>query len=170
MPSRCRHPTTLLTANGALPTIGPWVRAVKVRKPLLVLGKRSFVRSKYFAQLQRALDGCEVVGSEPVSEPPSIAFVRAFATCTRGRSVDGVIGVGGGSVMDVAKLAAVLLACEDGAVDGYVLGSTPFRKRLPLALVPTTAGTGSEVTPYASLETDDGRKITVTHARLFADV
>src|SRR5690606_26071184 len=64
---------------------------------------------------------------------------------------DGVVGLGGGSAMDVAKLVAALADGRQAFAD--VVGTDLlFERRLPLACIPTTAGTGSEVTPIAIIE------------------
>lgn len=86
-------------------------------------------------------------------EPTLAEFAAALATARDARA-DCVIGLGGGSAMDVAKLVA---AFHDGSQQMLdVLGGQPLAGRaLPLACVPTTAGTGSEVTPIAILGDED---------------
>lgn len=83
-------------------------------------------------------------------EPTLQDFARAM-DAAHSISAGFVIGLGGGSAMDVAKLVAALL---DGAQDiGDVIGQNLLAGRaIPLACIPTTAGTGSEVTPIAILE------------------
>ena len=68
------------------------------------------------------------------------------------RSATGVIGFGGGSSLDVAKLAALLAASNQPLAEAYEIGNAQG-PRLPLVLVPTTAGTGSEVTPISIVTT-----------------
>lgn len=83
-----------------------------------------------------------------VADPPD-HVVLAAAEQARAFGTTGVIGLGGGSPMDTAKLVA-LLAASPGAVLAQAYGVNQVQGgRLPLALVPTTAGTGSEVTPIA---------------------
>ena len=83
-------------------------------------------------------------------EPTLTEFADALAEA-RGFGADCVIGLGGGSAMDVAKLVAALF---DGAqsIDDVVGVDRLTHRALPLACIPTTAGTGSEVTPIAILE------------------
>ncbi|HFZ8995628.1 TPA: iron-containing alcohol dehydrogenase [Citrobacter freundii] len=64
--------------------------------------------------------------------------------------VDIVIGIGGGSVLDVAKLMSVLCACNAPSLDALLAGEKPVKRTRSL-LIPTTAGTGSEATPNAIL-------------------
>ena len=87
----------------------------------------------------------------------------------RQAEVDGVIAVGGGSSMDVAKVVAALLAGEQALAEMYGVDQVSGA-RLPLILVPTTAGTGSEVTPVAVITTGETTKAGVSSAVLLPDV
>ena len=106
--------------------------------------------------------------AEVVQDPPE-AVVLAAAQAGREADVDLVLALGGGSSMDVAKLVAVLLASEQALPDMYgvdrVRGS-----RLPLILAPSTAGTGSEVTPVAVITTGETTKAGVSSALLLPDL
>jgi len=98
---------------------------------------------------------------------PRLEELDDAIACARAMGCDGVVGLGGGSAMDVAKLVAAL---ADGRQRfGEVAGADLLAGRaLPLALVPTTAGTGSEVTPIAIV--DDGElKKGVVSAHLVPD-
>ena len=81
----------------------------------------------------------------------------AAAAAAREGAVGAVIGLGGGSSLDVAKLAALIAGGGEalGAVYGVGKARGP---RLPLILVPTTAGTGSEVTPISIVTTGAARR------------
>jgi alcohol dehydrogenase len=116
------------------------------------------------------LRGFDLEISTPVPENPEVLFVQEFSEQYRGGAFDSVIGIGGGSVIDAAKMTAVILACETGTLREHLASKKPFKKRLALGAIPTTAGTGSEVTPYASLSTEDQKKITVTDPLLFPDL
>lgn len=94
----------------------------------------------------------------PVGEPTEATFADA-GSAAREAGVDGVIGLGGGSALDAAKVAA-LLGAHGGRVRDYVnapLGAAqaPPGPILPLLAIPTTAGTGSEVTAVAVLDLPD---------------
>jgi alcohol dehydrogenase len=104
-----------------------------------------------------------------VAEDPPEAVVHAAAEAGRAAQVDVVVAVGGGSSMDVAKVAAALLAGDQELADMY--GVDQLRGgRLPLILVPTTAGTGSEATPVAVLTTGATTKAGVSSAKLLPDI
>jgi alcohol dehydrogenase len=114
-------------------------------------------------------DGLAPVLFDQVREDPPEATVLAAAECGRGADVDGVIAVGGGSSMDVAKVVAVLLGGHQPLAELYGVGNVAG-SRLPLLLVPTTAGTGSEATPVAVITTGETTKAGVSSPVLLPDV
>ncbi|HEY0149233.1 MAG TPA: iron-containing alcohol dehydrogenase [Allosphingosinicella sp.] len=91
-----------------------------------------------------------------------------MAAVAAGEGCASVVGFGGGSPMDVAKLAAYLLGSGD-ELDGIWGVGNARGKRLPLALVPTTAGTGSEATPVSIITVGESEKKGVSSAALVAD-
>ncbi|ARP90575.1 alcohol dehydrogenase [Bordetella genomosp. 9] len=124
--------------------------------------------------LEPALEGMRRAGlgvhcyAQVVPEPP-VHVVLAAAEQARATRADCIVGFGGGSSLDTAKLAALLAR---GEVDlESVYGVDKVRgARLPLILVPTTAGTGSEVTPIAIVTTGENMKQGVVSPVLLPDV
>jgi len=114
-------------------------------------------------------EGFAPVIFDQVREDPPEATVLTAADLGRSQGVDGVIAVGGGSSMDVAKVVAVLLAGQQALSQLYGVGNVSGG-RLPLVLVPTTAGTGSEVTPVAVITTGETTKAGVSSPVLLPDV
>jgi len=114
--------------------------------------------------------GCEwSVFDQVVADPPESVVCDA-AERARAYGASGVIGLGGGSAMDVAKLVALLAAPDSRPLsEGYGVNQVKGR-RLPLALVPTTAGTGSEVTPIAIVTVGDEEKKGVVSPVLVPDL
>ncbi len=102
-----------------------------------------------------------------VADPPE-AVVSAALAKARDFETDLVIGFGGGSSMDVAKLIAVLFAGKQDLADIYGIGNVKG-SRLPLWQIPTTAGTGSEVTPISIITTGETTKMGVVSPQLYAD-
>ncbi|QPH53551.1 iron-containing alcohol dehydrogenase [Pontivivens ytuae] len=90
------------------------------------------------------------------SGEPKAHHVAAAADVARGSDL--VIGIGGGSALDVAKLAATLAGAPGGPMD-YALGRTPLPAALPKIMVPTTAGTGSETSATNIFSSDAGEKL-----------
>jgi alcohol dehydrogenase class IV len=99
-------------------------------------------------QLRDQIPGISVVNSVP-PEPSQHDVAAIIATLSRPQ-VDMVIGIGGGSVLDVAKLLSVLCIDAAPSLDALLAGEKPQRRTRSI-LIPTTAGTGSEATPNAIL-------------------
>ena len=103
-----------------------------------------------------------------VADPPE-AVVLAAVNQARAAGIEGIVGLGGGSSLDVAKLVAVLALGKEELKSIYGVGNVKGR-RLPLILVPTTAGTGSEVTPISIVTTGASEKMGVVSPVLLPDV
>jgi alcohol dehydrogenase class IV len=110
----------------------------------------------------------DLVLFDAVEADPSLETLLAAVAAGREAGVTSVIGFGGGSPMDVAKLAAYLLGSGDDLDRIWGVGLATG-KHLPLALVPTTAGTGSEATPVAVITCPGGEKRGVNSPALVAD-
>ncbi|WP_374296093.1 iron-containing alcohol dehydrogenase [Acinetobacter sp.] len=103
------------------------------------------------------------------ADPPDHVVLSAVDFAKRSQ-VDGVIGLGGGSAMDVAKLIAVLAHPKQSQSLQSMYGVNQVQApRLPLIQIPTTAGTGSEVTPIAIVTTGETTKSGVVSPILYAD-
>ncbi|MDQ0482639.1 iron-containing alcohol dehydrogenase [Guptibacillus hwajinpoensis] len=109
------------------------------------------------------------VYTDTVPEPP-LAVGEKLVTYTRENAFDLIIGLGGGSALDLAKLTAVLSSHEGSVADYLNLSGSKqiTEKGLPKLLIPTTAGTGSEVTNISVLSLERTKDV-VTHDYLLAD-
>jgi alcohol dehydrogenase class IV len=105
---------------------------------------------------------------DKVEADPSRATLEAAVEAGRSAGAASVVGFGGGSPMDVAKLAAYLLGSDDD-LDSVWGVDIATGQRLPLVLVPTTAGTGSEATPISVITCEGGVKLAVNSRPLTAD-
>lgn len=108
------------------------------------------------------------VFSDVIADPPEAIVLQAVASA-RELGIDLVVGLGGGSSMDVAKLIAVLAGSEQPLSTMYGIGNVKG-ERLPLIQIPTTAGTGSEVTPISIVTTGTTTKMGVVAPQLYADI
>ena len=122
----------------------------------LALGKRALiVTGKSSAELSGALDdvlaalGTDYVLFSEVENNPSLETVAKGGRVARLEGCDYVVGIGGGSPLDAAKVIAILAVNDMEPLDLYAKGWP--NRALPMAAIPTTAGTGSEVTQYAVL-------------------
>jgi len=153
-------PTVVKHALGAVACLADEVKALGMQRPLLVAGQglvRIGIVDEVIALLKTA--GIDYVLFDQVIENPPIALVDQGAEVYRQAACDGLIGLGGGSSMDTAKAIGVLVA-QGGSIRAYEWGDpNPIINRIPpLIAVPTTAGTGSEVTLW-SVITDLERHI-----------
>src|SRR5690349_3724683 len=112
--------------------------------------------------------GRRVTVFDRVEADPSKDTLLAATAAGRAAGVTSVVGFGGGSPMDVAKLVAYLLGSGDVLDEIWGVGIAKG-SRLPLALVPTTAGTGSEATPISVITCEGGVKLAVNSPPLIAD-
>ncbi|WP_448585555.1 iron-containing alcohol dehydrogenase [Thermaurantiacus sp.] len=114
-------------------------------------------------------EGREVVIFDTVEADPSETTVLGAVEAGRRGRVASVVGLGGGSPMDVAKLAALLLGSGEAVCDVYGVDRARG-PRLPLVLVPTTAGTGSEATGIAIITVGGAEKRGAVSPLLVADL
>lgn len=113
--------------------------------------------------------GLEVTLFSDVQADPPEAVILAATEAAVAAGAQGVIGLGGGSSLDVAKLVALLALGVETLQGIYGVGNAKG-PRLPLILVPTTAGTGSEVTPISIVTTGTAEKMGVVSPVLIPDV
>lgn len=113
--------------------------------------------------------GASVCIFDSVEADPSLATLLKAVEAGRAAGVTGVVGFGGGSSLDVAKLAALLLGSDENIDEAWGVGQAKG-PRLPLVLVPTTAGTGSEVTPVSIITVGEEEKRGVSSAIILPDV
>jgi choline dehydrogenase len=148
-------PTRLVHGPGALDRLEGLVAGLGVSRPLLVTDPGVVDAGLAAAALAR-LPGAVVFAD--VRANPDIALVDRAAEAYASEGCDGLVAVGGGSPMDVAKAIGVV-AVHGGSIARYEWGHDPIERRIPpLVTVPTTAGTGSEVTLWAVI-TDPGRGV-----------
>ena len=141
-----------------------------VRRPLIV-SDAGFLRTGLLDLPKLSLEQQDMhvaVFSGVRADPPEAAVLEAVDAARR-HETDLVIGFGGGSSMDVAKLVAVLARSPQPLADIYGIGKVSGG-RLPLVQVPTTAGTGSEVTNIAIVTTGATTKMGVVAPQLYADL
>lgn len=113
--------------------------------------------------------GWEVTVIDDVIADPPEHIVLEAAERARKAQAEVVLGLGGGSSMDVAKLLAVLVPGEQALKDMYGIKKVAG-VRLPLVQIPTTAGTGSEVTAVSIVTTGETTKMGVVAPQLYADL
>jgi alcohol dehydrogenase class IV len=159
--ARILYLTQIDIEPGAVRLLPAECQRTGMRKPLIVTD--AGVRAAGVLQLALGAMGdqpCAVFDGTPSN--PTEAAVRAAVAVYRSEGCDGLVAVGGGSSIDLAKGLAIA-ATHEGPLATYATiegGSAKISERVvPLIAVPTTAGTGSEVARGAILIVDDGRKL-----------
>lgn len=155
---------------GTLGRLGELVSGQMVRRVMLVTDPgmmKTGIVERALASLKEA-DIAVTLFSDVAADPPEQVVLDA-ADAARAAGVTGVIGLGGGSSLDVAKLVALLAEGKEALKDVYGVGKARG-PRLPLILVPTTAGTGSEVTPISIVTTGTNEKMGVVSPVLLPDI
>jgi alcohol dehydrogenase class IV len=143
------QPGRIVFGNGCASQCGAFLAQRGVKRVLLVSSTRVV---PVLAPILSALDEnkINVVHSPAVDREPTGQLFEDILSAARKQNIDGVLGIGGGSVIDVAKLVAALFDGQQNTAD--VFGINLLRGRgLTLVCLPTTAGTGAEVSPNAIL-------------------
>lgn len=163
---------TILSSPGAIKELGQELRSrfPTVRRVLLVTDQgflRTGLTAAPIASLRAAMFHVEQF-ADVIADPPEQVIEEAVALASR-HETELVIGLGGGSSMDVAKLVAVLATSPQSLSEIYGIGNVRGT-RLPLVQIPTTAGTGSEVTSISIVTTGATSKMGIVAPQLFADM
>lgn len=140
-------------------------------KRVLIVTDAGFLRTGLIAPAMANLEqrGLQVsVFADVVADPPESVVLQAVSNAEK-LETELVVGFGGGSSMDVAKLIAVLSGSTQALGSMYGIGNVKGQ-RLPLIQIPTTAGTGSEVTPISIVTTGATTKMGVVAPQLYADI
>lgn len=157
-------PTEVIFEAGCVDRIRDRCRALGER-PLIVTGRSSAKRTGALERVRSQFPTAAVF--DHVDENPTTETVARGADVCRKNDCSWVLAVGGGSPIDAAKAIAVM-ATNDGPCSAYFGTDLYPRPNLPVVAVPTTAGTGSEVTPYSVLvDLEQHSKRTLTGRGLF---
>jgi alcohol dehydrogenase class IV len=154
--------TTIRFDAGASRELGSDLTGLNIKRPLVVTDRGVVAAGlvERLAQAAPALRSAPVFDDVPTN--PTEEAVEAALELYREHGCDGIVAIGGGSPIDLAKGVA-LLAGHDGPLEGYaaILGGMPkiTAQVSPVIAVPTTAGTGSEVGRAALITLRDGRKL-----------
>jgi alcohol dehydrogenase class IV len=136
----------IVFGTGSLTTLAGHIKELNAKNPLVVIDKNLFktgLREKVANIL--VPEGIKFSVYDKVEPEPKIELADEGAAMAIKNKNDIIIGIGGGSAMDVAKAIAVLATNKGRAVDYLGLNKIP-KQGLPKIMIPTTAGTGSEVT------------------------
>lgn len=159
------EPAKLIFGVGAAENLNSEMEALGVTKAVL-LSSKSMFRQGIPQQLAELTGGKIVAISTEVEPDPTVENVDHAAALARQNGADCVIGLGGGSVIDCAKATAAAVAEDLTAAE--LVRKKEVRDALPIIAIPTTAGTGSEVTRVAVIsDKSAGLKLAVYSQALF---
>lgn len=144
-------PVNLVFGRGSVSKVGT-IASDYGKCALIVTGKSSTKKSGLLDRVINYLEksGIKSFVFDKVSQNPLTTTAIEAATFAKENVCDLVIGVGGGSIMDCAK-AAAFLAVNDGDINDYIFNKIKSDNALPIILIPTTCGTGSEGNGFAVL-------------------
>ncbi|MDQ3541770.1 MAG: iron-containing alcohol dehydrogenase, partial [Chloroflexota bacterium] len=169
-PARFFHyqlPTEIVFGEGRIEEIGMFAGKLGIARPLIVTDRgvrATGIVERVEAALVRA--GLSPTVFDSVTSDPQTTTVEEVRDAMLSDGHDGAIGLGGGSALDVAKAAAAL-ATNPGPPQDYVGRDKITHESLPVIAVPTTAGTGSEVTMWSVLtDAQSGAKASIGSTRI----
>jgi alcohol dehydrogenase class IV len=159
-----RTPNAIYAGFGASERLGPEAKVMGASQVLLVTDKgvtNSGITENLKHNLTKVGIGVEVF--DDVKPEPDLACQDACIKFAKQGKFDLIVGAGGGSSMDVASVTAVMMT-NPGIVTDYVGTDLIKKPGIPTILIPTTAGTGAEVTPNAVLSDPDakGKKVLIS--------
>jgi alcohol dehydrogenase class IV len=161
---------SLIVGTGSIAQIGA-IAATRLGPHVLLVTDVGVVKAGLIAPALASLHEAGIaveVYDKVVADPPEAVVVEAVERA-RAIGAEAVVGLGGGSSLDVAKLVSLLLKSGESLGDIYGVGIAKG-PRLPLLLAPTTAGTGSEVTPISIVTTGAHEKKGVVSPLLIPDI
>lgn len=161
---------TIISESGSIKRLAEICAAQGIKRPFIVTDG-GIVACGLMDVLNKALAGSnlDVSAYTDVVADPAEAIVLEAAAQAKAHNCDGIIGFGGGSSMDTAKLVALLANTDQPLQEMYGVDQA-CGERLPLILIPTTAGTGSEVTLVGIVTTGESTKAGVVAPQLLPDV
>jgi len=155
---------------GALTNCGLYCQQLDIHR-LLIITDKGIIQHGLIDDLRSSLAATNIthiIFDEVVADPPQ-SIIEKAARLAIENDIDGIIGIGGGSSLDCAKLVAVLVKQKQSLPTMFGINNI-VSSRCPLILIPTTAGTGSEVTPISIVTTGETTKMGVVSAVLLPDI
>jgi alcohol dehydrogenase len=151
-----RNPTRLVFGENSINEVGQEVDGLKCSKPFLVTDK-GVVNAGLAERVEKVL-GKKLVGTfDGCIQDSDLRIINEVAEIARSKGADVLVSVGGGSVIDTTKGIAIVLK-EGGKIQDYAGQQCLSRQQTPHIVIPTTAGTGSEVTYFAVIKDQENHQ------------
>ena len=164
-------PTKIVFGQNSFQNLKKFVLSQNVKKNiLLVTGRSNMKKYGYVDQVDKMLFNWSVYHFDGVPSDPTPEPVQEGVRFAGPRKIELVIAMGGGSAMDVGKVLAILLN-NDGSLPDYLEGKRDIENpSVPFIAIPTTAGTASEVTCWATIwDKEKKKKYSLAHQWMFPD-
>jgi len=161
----------ILFGVGAVEKIGAEAQLLKGKK-VLVITDSGVIQAGLLEGVKKSLQAANIPFAlfDGVEPDPRIEVVEKSVEKAKKEGIDLIIGLGGGSSLDIAKVTSIMIT-NTGKIDGFFGIDLVPNPGIPVILVPTTAGTGSEVTPIAILsDTKEKLKKGIVSPTLFPEV
>ena len=142
-------PTKIYFENKSLNYLKEIVKNYNPRNIFLISGKNFIKNSGILDKILNDLKEYKVLVYNKINPVPKLEEIESTLNEARNNNTDLIIGIGGGSVLDTSKIASAMLNNEGNILD-YINNKKIKSKGVNLISIPTTAGTGSEVTPFAA--------------------
>ncbi len=147
----------ILVGSDHLSSLGGILKSWERASAVLIVDA-VIAEGEYLKTLKHALAGVTIAQYIIPAGEPTVDSVNAAAIYARSFPRAVIVGVGGGSALDIAKQVAAIVASHEG-IEHYLLCANPFTGRRPIIAIPTTSGTGAEVTRTCIVSDTDGRKL-----------
>jgi len=166
------NPTKIIFGSGALTSLIDEVGAcTKQERVMLICGKNALRNSGYLGKVVKLLKGKKVYLFDKVEPNPEISLIEETVQYARRNKIEMIIALGGGSVIDSAKVVSLLADKRYSVEEALKKNNKIENKSLILFAIPTTAGTGSEVTKTSSIwNKSKAFKFTMMSDEMFPDV
>ncbi len=148
-------PVNLIFGRGKVEVLGKETKKYG-KKAMIVTGRNSTKKTGLLDKAKKLLEeaGIYTVVFDKVAQNPLTTTVYEGANIAKEEEIDVIVGLGGGSIMDAAKSIA-FMSKNDGDVSDYIYNKKHSDEALPIILVPTTCGTGSEGNSFSVLTNPD---------------
>lgn len=162
-------PKRVVFGDGVEEKIGAEAKGLGAKKALIVTDA-TIEKAGLLEKVEKPLkEAVEVDVFDIVESEPTLAAAETVAEAARAAKYDLIVGVGGGSVMDMAKVASAAASNPEQGVSEFLGANKIANPSVPKILVPTTAGTGAEATPF-TLIIVEGKKKAIASPYNLADV
>jgi alcohol dehydrogenase class IV len=161
----------ILFGVGSVEKIGTEAQLLKAKK-ILIITDQGVIQAGLLEGVEKSLQSVNLpfVIFDGVEPDPRIEVVEKSVEKAKKEGIDLIIGFGGGSSLDIAKVTSIMIT-NTGKIDSFFGVDLVPNPGVPLILIPTTAGTGSEVTPIAILsDTKEKLKKGIVSPTLFPEV